>query len=269
MELTLEQKHFFSENGYLVIPNLISDEALEELRSMVDRVLDGTLAPAEGGGVNGGGGGGAVRDFHLQLEPAIKDDPAIPRREKIRVVFHLCHTHPYFWGHATRPEILDAVRGLLGPRIKLYTDQMFVKPARHGSEVPFHQDHAYWTNIEPANMLTCWLALDDATIENGCVRVIPGTHKQRIPHIHLDNAVQTTGIPAESLDASLEVPVEIKAGGAMFHHSLVVHRSFPNDSDKGRRGLATIYMPSDFTFVDPNIPSVSGGWGFPYGFKDI
>lgn len=259
MKITEQQKQLFEEKGYLVIPNLISNEQLIELRKMTDQVLDGTFTP-EQGGLNG--------DFHMQLEPALKDNPDVPRREKIRVVFHLCHTHSYFWKHATRPEILDVVKALLGSSIKLYTDQMFVKPPHHGSEVPFHQDHAYWLNVEPYNMITCWLAIDDATIENGCVRMIPGSHKQLIPH-HKFDGVQTDGLLEEELDISLEVPIEVKAGGAIFHHSLTVHRSFPNQSDKGRRGLASIYLPADFTFVNPNISSVSADSNFQYGFKNI
>lgn len=251
MSISKHEKQFFDVKGYLVIPDLVSREQLKELRDMVDRVMDGKLVP-ERNGVQG--------DFHLQLEPAIKDDPAIPRKDKIRVAFHLCHCHSFFWDHVTRPEILDVVESLIGPRILLYTDQMFAKPAHHGSEVPFHQDSAYWTNVYPHNMISCWFALDDATVENGCVRMIPGSHKRLLPHREYEGN-QQYGIPAEEVDVNAEVPVEIKAGGALFHHSLTVHRSFPNRSDKSRRGLVSIYMPADLTFVKP--------WDFKYGFKPI
>ncbi|MBO9606489.1 MAG: phytanoyl-CoA dioxygenase family protein [Paenibacillaceae bacterium] len=245
-----EQKQFFEENGYVVVPDILSPVQLEELRLMIDKVMEGQLTP-ETGGVTG--------DFHLQFEPALEHDPAVRRRDKIRVIFHMCHSHPFFWNHATRPEIVDVVESILGPKITLYTDQMFAKPAHHGSLVPFHQDAAYWPNVHP-NMLSCWVAIDDATMENGCVRMIPGSHKQAIPHSRY-TGTQSYGIPEEEVDISREVPVEIKAGGAMFHHSLTIHRSFPNRSDKARRGLVTIYMPSDLTFVKP--------WDFRYGFKQI
>lgn len=251
MKLTETQKKSFEDNGYLVVPDIIAKAQLEELRSKIDQVLDGAIKP-ETGGNNG--------DFRLQMEPGIKDDPRIPRREKIRVAFDLCHTHSFFYNHATRPEILDVVESLLGPSIRLYTDQLFVKPAHHGSEVPYHQDHAYWKMAEPYNMLTCWLAVDDATLENGCVHMVPGSHKRLVPH-HKFEGTQAYGLLEEEVDSSLEVPVEIRAGGAMFHHSLTIHRSFPNRSDKGRRGLASIYMPGDVTFVSP--------WNFQYGFKLI
>ena len=249
-----EQKAFFQENGFLIVPDILSSTQVEELRAMTDRVLDGTLRPE----INEPGCDQPRDDFLLQLEPVVECDPDVPRREKIRVAFHLCHTHPYFRGHATRQEILNVVENLIGPGVRLYTDQLFVKPPHHGSEIPFHQDHAYWTMMEPYNAVSCWLALDDVTLENGCVRMVPGTHHRLTPH-HEFKGPQALGLLEEEVEATREVPVEIKAGSAMFHHSLTIHRSFPNTSDRGRRGLVTIYMPADSHLVQP--------WDFRYGFQ--
>ena len=250
----VEQKAFFQENGFLIVPDILSPAQMEELRMMVDRVLDGAIRPE----FNEPGSDRPSDDFQLQLEPAVEHDPRVPRREKIRVAFHLCHTHPYFRGHAIRPEILGVVENLIGPDVKLYTDQLFVKPPHHGSAVPFHQDHAYWKMMEPYNAVSCWLALDDVTIENGCVRMVPGTHHHLVPH-HAYEGPQSWGLLNDEVEVAREVPIEIKAGSAMFHHSLTIHRSFPNTSDHGRRGLVTIYMPADSHLVQP--------WDFRYGFQ--
>jgi ectoine hydroxylase-related dioxygenase (phytanoyl-CoA dioxygenase family) len=246
----------FKQNGYVVVPDILSATQLDEARAMVDRVLDGSIKPE----INRPNGESPLEDFQIQWEPTIADDASIARRDKVRVAFHLCHTHPFFRMHATRPEIADVVRALIGPEIRLYTDQLFVKPPHHGSEVPFHQDHAYWDAVEPYNWVSCWLALDDATIENGCVRMLPGTQHQMIPHREFEGT-QSRGLLPEDVDASNETPVEIKAGGAMFHHSLTIHRSFPNTSDYGRRGLVSIYLPDEIRFVRP--------WDFTYGFRTI
>ena len=169
--------------------------------------------------------------------------------------------HPsVFRAHATRPEIIEVAEALLGADVRLYTDQIFVKPPHHGSEVPFHQDHAYWKALEPYHMVSCWLALDDATIENGCVRMLPATHHRLLPHRDFEGP-QSLGLLPADVDASDETPVEIKAGSAMFHHSLTIHRSFPNVSDGGRRGLVTIYAPDEIQFVQP--------WDFRYGFQKV
>lgn len=253
---TKTYQNFFKENGYVVVPDIISSEQLEELRAMVDAVLNGAIRPE----LQEPDGSTPSDDFMIQWEPAIADDPSVARRDKVRVAFHLCHTHPYFRQHATRPELVDMARALIGPEVRLYTDQLFVKPAHHGSEVPFHQDHAYWTALEPYNMVSCWLALDDATIENGCVRMIPGSHQRLLPHHHFEGP-QSLGLLEDEVDTTNETPIEIKAGGAMFHHSLTIHRSPPNHSEQGRRGLVTIYTPDEIHFAQP--------WPSKYGFRKI
>jgi len=248
-----QQKEFFDRNGYLVVEDILSLAQLQELRGMIDKVLDGELKPQTSNDET-------LEDFAIQYEPAIKDDPGIARRDKVRVIFHLCHTHPFFWNHATRPELLDVVENLLGPDITLYTDQMFVKAPRHGSAVPYHQDSAYWTALQPPSLLSCWLAIDDATVENGCLHVLPGTHKQLLPHRAFDGP-QSWGLLDEDMDTSGEIPIPLQAGSALFHHSCLIHRSFPNRSEHGRRGLVTIYLPSSLRFVEP--------WNFQYGWQPV
>ena len=254
MPSDLEQyRRTFDERGYVVVPDLLTPAELAELRRNVDAVMDGTVKP-EFPNLRGD-----TDDFDIQWEPATRNDPNLKRRDKLRVVFHLCHTLSFFWRHATRPRTLDVVAALLGPDVKLYTDQLFFKPAHHGSEVPFHQDSGYWPDWEP-KLLTCWVAIDDATLANGCVRVIPGTHKKQLPHHHFPNSTQTEGLLESEVEVSKEVPVEIRAGSAMFHHSLLIHRSFPNTSDRSRRGLATIYLPADLKTKRNT---------FKWGFKTI
>jgi ectoine hydroxylase-related dioxygenase (phytanoyl-CoA dioxygenase family) len=245
-----EQRAFYEANGFVVIPDVLNPSQLSELRTMVDRAMDGTIKPDRVPGLD---------DFQIQWEPTVQNDPTVPRRDKIRVIFHLTHTHSYFWKLATSDTMLDAVENLIGPDIKFYTDQMFCKPAKHGSEVPWHHDSAYWPDAEP-NLLSCWLAIDDVTIQNGCVRFIPGSHKSYTPHhkIVTTNPNNITCQPG-TVDPDREVPVEIKAGSMSIHHSLCVHRSLPNMSDRSRRGLVMIYLPADLKFIRP--------WNFKYGFK--
>lgn len=245
-----QQRECFDENGFVVVPDVLDQTQLAELRSMVDKALDGTISSDCDPN---------AADFHIQWEPTVQDDPNVARRDKIRVLFHLCHTHSYFWKLATSAAVLDAVENLIGPDIKLYTDQMFCKPAKHGSEVPWHHDSAYWPAAEP-NLLSCWLAIDDVTIENGCVRFIPGSHKSYVPHheIVTTNPNNITCQPG-TVDPTKEVPVEIKAGSMSIHHSLCVHRSLPNMSNRARRGLVMIYLPADLKFTQP--------WKFKYRFR--
>ena len=248
----------FDRDGFGVVPDIISPQRLAEIRRHVDGVLDGTIRPTR----DGRPGSTAVPDdFQIQWEPAVADRDDLPRRDKVRIVFHMAHVHPFFWDVATDPAIVDVVEALIGPNIRYYTDQMFVKPAHHGSEVPWHHDSSYWRMAEP-KLLSCWLAIDDVTIENGCVRFIPGTHEADTPH-HVVESRTANNIAArpEYVEESREVPVQMKAGSASFHHSLTLHRSLPNTSDKGRRGMIMIYLPADLKLYKP--------WPSPFEFPLI
>ena len=242
----------FEANGFVIIPDFLSADRLAEIREMFDRVLDGTVKPDSDPD---------AEDFHIQWEPAVKDDPDIPRHEKIRIVLHLAHTHSFFWELATSDGVLDVISAVLGPNLRFYSDQTFVKPAHHGSAVPWHQDSAYWPAVEP-NLVSCWIALDDVSTENGCVRYIPGSQKQAEPHhtVEWENPNKLTTRP-EYIDESLEVPAGMRAGSACLHHSLVLHHSLPNTSGKSRRGMVLIYLPADLEFYRP------WPWNFKHGFK--
>ena len=237
-----QQQAAFERNGFVVIPDIISASELQRVRKMSEGVLDGTIKPDRQP---------SLEDFHIQWEPRVKNDSTLSRRDMIRVVFHLAHTHSYFWELATRDAILDAVENLIGPQIKLYSDQMFVKPAHHGTEVPYHHDSAYWPFADPG-LVSCWLAIDDSTIDNGCVCYVPGSHLEDIPHQHIDTDLPNrTGAVPGVIDPSREVPVQLEAGSACIHHSLTVHRSAANRSGRSRRGWALIYYPAGMRFEKP------------------
>ena len=123
------QKNLFRENGYLVLEKFLNLEELQLLQQKIDGVQDGNIIPDISPG---------IPEFQIQWEPRVQHLKNLSRREKIRVIFHLCHQHSYFRQLAVHPRLTEVVRNLLGNDIKLYTDQMFVKPALYGSEVPWH-----------------------------------------------------------------------------------------------------------------------------------
>src|SRR5690606_72937 len=129
-----EARRIFDRDGFVTVPDLISPATLAELRRHVDGVLDGDLKPDLTDSP----------EFQTQWEPRVRHDASLPRRQKVRVVFHLTHSHTWFRDLSRAAEILDLIEALIGPDIRYYTDQMFVKPPRVGSEVPWHQDAAYW-----------------------------------------------------------------------------------------------------------------------------
>lgn len=158
------------------------------------------------------------------------------------VLFHALgawRLRPAFHDVLWAPAFVMAASQLLGGPVRFWHDQLFCKPALHGGVVAWHQDYSYWTRTKPVAHLTCWIGLDDATPENGCVQYIPGSHRWTLLPI--------TGL-AGDMEAIREVlndqqweefqhPVaaQLKAGEATFHHPLMVHGSFENRIDRPRR----------------------------------
>jgi hypothetical protein len=118
---------------------------------------------------------------------------------------------------------------------------MIRKPARIGEPLPWHQDEAYWDPALVYRALGSWLPLDDATVENGCMSFIPGSHSNEVlPHRHVgdDPSVHALFTEPDPADIARAVPVPVPAGGAVFHHSRTLHSSGPNTTSKVRRAYA-------------------------------
>ena len=116
------------------------------------------------------------------------------------------------------------------------------KPPRIGVEKPWHQDDAYFDYLPLESIVTAWVALDDTTEENGCMYTIPGAHREGArKHFHGIDCQIVDG----RLDLSRAIPVELKAGGAMFFSGMQPHQTPPNRSDLRRRALQFQYRGSD------------------------
>ncbi len=153
------------------------------------------------------------------------------------------------------PDILDIVEQMIGPDIIMWGSQVFSKPAHDGMAIPWHQDGQYWP-MRPLATVTVWVAVDPATTENGCLRVIPGTHESGLMPHTVDNAdglALNQGISAGAFDEKKAVDIELEAGQISLHHAMLVHGSNANVSAKRRCGYAIRYMPATSHF-DRTIP---------------
>ena len=143
--------------------------------------------------------------------------------------------HDLIWSPAYRM----AAYQLMGQSFRLFHDQLFCKPAKHGGVVAWHQDFSYWTFTKPMNHLTCWIGLDDASKENGCLYFIPGSHKWGLlPVTGLAgdmNAVKSVLNEEQLTVFEKKVANEMPRGYASFHHPLMMHGSYENFSDRPRR----------------------------------
>ena len=152
-----------------------------------------------------------------------------------------------FLGVARIPEILDLVEQLIGPDFALWNSSFFAKPARNGTRTPWHQDGEYWP-IRPIATCSVWIAVDAATPENGCLRVIPGSHRDRRLMAHRFNGADGLSLPleleTEEYDESIAHDIELEAGQVSLHDVFLAHGSEPNSSDRPRRGMTLRYMPT-------------------------
>ena len=132
---------------------------------------------------------------------------------------------------------------LMGGRARLWHDQALFKEPREGAKTPWHQDAVYWPHRQRQDQVSIWIALKDATIENGCMSFVPGTHAlgplERVdlanPRNIFDDAAEFKGVKP--------VICELKAGSCTFHNGLTFHYAGPNRSDEMREAFAILYMP--------------------------
>lgn len=217
--LTAEQVAFYHEYGYLAGVQVLDepqvDALVEELATLID--------PAQPGN-------SLFYEFHSNEST----DPAT-------VLFHALgawRITPGFHDLLWNPAFLVPASQLLDGAVRFWHDQLFCKPARHGGVVAWHQDYSYWTRTRPMAHLTCWIGLDEAHRDNGCLQYIPGSHRW--------NLLPITGL-AGGMDAINEVltpeqregfrplPIELKKGQCAFHHPLMIHGSQANRTDGPRR----------------------------------
>ncbi len=236
MQLSNERVKQFWEDGFIIVENLLDPDEVASLLAHAEWVASGKASHIPKG--------------QLQVEPHVGAGKVQVENhaDSLRKMSHLAFYDEEFANHARNPKILDIIGSLLGPDIKLYQDQLFMKPPRVGSRQRYHQDMPLGFYIDPPDMVTCWAALTDSTIENGCVWMLPGTHKFGI----IDKS-KWAEYEQMSVEGSLaeERPLVLKAGDCSFHHGLILHSSRPNQTNQRRRGYATHYVSAKCQYTGP------------------
>jgi phytanoyl-CoA hydroxylase len=229
--LTPEQIRSFRDNGFLNYGRVLTDSQLADLRTALDRVLAGQSADKaeQVGNLSGGG-------------------------QVVTQVVNIWEAEPAFREHLFNREIVPLIAQLMDTdTVRVWHDQIQIKPPRIGGPTIWHQDHPYWPVIQPADLVSAWVALEDAVIENGAMWMVPGSYKWGpyngpqgdgtigLAEDELSPAHDPTHIPE---GAKVEiVACEVPAGSVVFHHCLTWHGAPPNRSDKSRPAIAVHYMP--------------------------
>jgi non-heme Fe2+,alpha-ketoglutarate-dependent halogenase len=143
--------------------------------------------------------------------------------------------------------VLDAVEGVIGPNILCWASSFFTKEAHDPSYVSWHQDLTYW-GLEPADIVTAWVALSPSTPESGCMRVVPGSHKQDVlahTETFAEHNLLSRGQEIEvEVDDRQAVDVVLRPGEMSLHHVKLIHGSGANQADDRRIGFAIRYVPT-------------------------
>jgi len=171
---------------------------------------------------------------------------------------------------ARDPAIVELVSGLLGDDVILWGAHVFCKPAGEGFETPWHQDGHYWP-IRPLATCTVWVALEPSTRANGCLRVIPGSHRPQVLHDHLhedrDDLTLQQRLADGSFDEAQAVDIELQPGQMSLHDVYMIHGAAANTSAQRRTGVALRYMPATSHF-DRSLRPVDGKTGVAVNFAE-
>ena len=244
--LTSTELAAYRERGYVVPQYQLGAERIEGLRTALARVLE--------------------KNPNIRPEQLVSVHIAGLNDEGV-------HGDSAFLEVAREPGILDCVAQLIGPDIILWGCQIFCKPGGDGMEVPLHQDGHYWP-IRPLATCTVWLAIDPSTTENGCLRVVPGSHhgQQLIEHTRDDRERLTLNrrVADGTIEPDTAVDVELEPGQMSMHDIYMVHGSAPNTSAKRRAGLSIRYMPATSHFRrDLYERSAGSGYTVDFGSRPL
>jgi ectoine hydroxylase-related dioxygenase (phytanoyl-CoA dioxygenase family) len=230
-----EQVAYFRRHGYLAVEDVFSHDEIERLRASLEALEHRARGRPE-------------RTDRLKLTlfgSGVED----------RTVQQIAEPHEIdgtWMDLAADPRILDLVEALIGPNILLYYSMLMMKPARSGAPAPWHQDLAFFVH-DRARLVACQVYLDDSTTENGCIHVVPGSHRfGLLNHFDGDRFTEIVQGDTSAFDAAA-VAVPVRAGGMILWHCLTLHSSQPNDSDRNRRAAV-------FEYKDPDARLLTGSF---------
>jgi phytanoyl-CoA hydroxylase len=221
----------FDQDGYLVLGKVASDAEMEALGTRMDEIMLGRVR-YEG------------MYFQLDSETGVYGD--VPsggqwagstlNYRKIEVL----EKDPVFLAYMQHPVFREITRRVYGENVAIYRAMFMNKPAHRGTVLPYHQDGGTQWSLTMNPLITVWTALDDATVENGCMQVIPGSHKLGL--LSERGHTITPEQEAEYCRDEASVYLEAPAGTAILLHNWLLHRSGVNTIDRSRRAFSVCYM---------------------------
>jgi ectoine hydroxylase-related dioxygenase (phytanoyl-CoA dioxygenase family) len=219
--LTPDQVEFYHREGYLVLQGVMPAEEVAWVREIYDRLFRER----------------AGREFGDQFDLAGTDEEG--KEAALPQVLNPARYAPELMEGQYRVNALAIAKQLLGPEARYQGEHAIFKPARSGAETPWHQDEAYWNSRLAYHSFSMWIPLQEATLENGCMHFVPGSHRLEVlPHHCINNDPRIHGLevdPVPEADLSRAVACPIPAGGCTIHQNRTLHYTPPNRSEIPRR----------------------------------
>jgi phytanoyl-CoA hydroxylase len=224
----------FHEEGYVIAPGLASREVCAAMTELTELALAKNPTPVE-----------YESDLHYPGAPASREAPG---GRTVRRLLQAYSRHPLFSGWATYPEVVARVRQLLGPQLVLpqaHHNCIMTKHPRFSSDTYWHQDIRYWS-FERPDLISVWLALGPEFPENGCLDLLPGTHKMVFARERLDEAFfLRTDLPENRRLIATQIAAQLNPGDALFFHARTFHAAGRNRTDLAKFSLVFTYRPAD------------------------
>jgi len=224
--LNSESLNQFHRDGYVIAPSFFDKTEVRALQKEVHRFT--TSGIFKNVSTDGDGETPSSENVNLQL---------IPLHDKSMLIRSL----PF------ENKVVNAISYLIGVPAALHLDQMFLKPAKYGVGTSWHQDNAYFKIANPLGGTAMWVAIHDATIANGTICVIPGSHEEEYEHFRDPNSNHhiRCNVPEEK-----STPIELKAGGVVFFCYGTAHCTMANNTNQDRAGMAFHFLNSNFIVKD-------------------
>jgi phytanoyl-CoA hydroxylase len=233
-----ESLEFYQTNGYVVVPGLFDDASLERWRDRLDAVVSGAVEPAEGM---------LVMEDVMVARGAVK---ARTRNEAIAKIQDF-ENDPELYSYAEDERLLHCLEAFIGHDIFSIHTMLINKPPGVDGRHPLHQDLLYFPFRPADKIIATWTALEPATRENGCLVVLPGSHKgELLPHENVDWEFVNGGYwGAKGIGSDAErVYLEMDSGDTVFFHPILIHGSGRNRSDGPRRAISAHYGSMECTW---------------------
>lgn len=232
----------YRENGFIQYKSFFSTDEMDRLREAIDQAIAShrdRILGAEGGGRSSG-------DYERVFNQMVNMWVDSPEAKQF----------------AFSERLAETGRRLSEARhVRIYHDHAMVKPSgQESKETNWHQDAPYWP-MDPVGSFSAWIAVDDVTIDNGCLHFVPGSHKYGLLEaikLGVEGESIVDKMRAQGHDVADPQPMEMEAGGVTFHHGCNFHYAGPNKTDRPRRAFAIIYIPDYVTFTGGNEAAGAG-----------